>query len=314
MLATIVTFAAAIHTLATSSNTAALVKACSTLQPALWESIPAGSQPKHTPDGDAAMRALSHFLIGQGNPKARISCLRFVRNLSTSVYSGDIKTKSASAYVADVSLTLRRMLRDDPSPAMRVAAAQAMWGSAYPDDGVALLQSAGHDSSPAVRAAAFRNMMWPARADIKRTNDLASYDAAIGAALKSPDAQIVGGALIAQASLHGLAADAATRPFAFDRRPLVRESAIDAYGYMQSVNVSEECFIESRLNDPDPNVRGSVMQRLFEVGDHAAVPAIEKLAAGAPTADERKEAAEYVRAFKTQPEVLPHASCSTIKS
>lgn len=132
----------------------------------------------------------------------------------------------------------------------------------------------------------------------------------IDAALRSSNPQIVGEALIARASLHGLAADATIRPYAFDSRPVVRASAIDAYDYLEAFNTSIVCFMESRLNDPDPDVRSSVMLRLFRMGDHAAIPAIRHIAQAAPTQDERKEAAEYVRAFAKQPD-FPHESCSS---
>lgn len=197
----------------------------------------------------------------------------------------------------------------DPSPQVRAGAAKALWGSTNPDDGRALLHAAIGDPSPMVRGASFSNFFWAAHADITSSHDLAAYDAAVNAALRSPDAEVVGGALIARASLHGIGVDAATRPFAFDRRPLVRQRAIDSYDYMMAYNRSIECFIESRLRDPSPDVRSSVLLRLFRMGDHHARPEIEALARTAPTRDERQEATDYLRGLRHQHSLAEPSHC-----
>lgn len=298
----------AVHTLATSSDGTTLEQACRTLRPALWVTVPIGTHPRTNAQGDEAFRALSQFLTSQRNANARIACLRSVQHLSVTVEDPQKRVMTASPYATDAGTIIRKILHSDPSAAVRVAAAKTLWGSTLPEDGLALLQSAEQDASPAVRSASFENMLWPARADIARSHDLASYDAAIKTALHSRNAQVVGGALIARASLHGLAADASIRPYAFDPRPTVRESAIDAYDDMGAFDSSIACFMESRLSDPNPDVRSSVLLRLFRMGDHAALPAIRNLAKSAPTAQERQEAEEYVRAFASQPD-FTHGKC-----
>lgn len=299
----------AIRALATSTDGSTLERACQTLRPALSVTVPIRSVPATNANGDEALRAYTRFLTSQRNAQIRIKCMQSLRNISGVFIDPQKGVKSVSPYAADASALVRQILHSDPSVEMRAAAADVLWGSIIPDDGAALLQSAQHDPSPVVRGASFRNMLWPARADIARSHDLASYDTAIAAALLSPDPHIVGGALIARASLHGLAADAAIRPYALDSRPFVRQSAIDAYDYMGAYSPSVACFIESRLSDPDPDVRSSVLLRLFRMGDHAALPAIRRLAQDAPSQEERQEAAQYVRAFANQPD-FPHADCS----
>src|SRR5581483_4295382 len=134
--------AGAVRALATSSDIAALEQACRTLAPALWVTVPIKTSPMPSAQSDLAFRALSQFLTSQRNPNARITCLRSFQHLDGTVIDPQKGVKSASPYAIGASKVIRQMLRVDASPAVRIAAADTLWGSTLPDDGLALLQSA----------------------------------------------------------------------------------------------------------------------------------------------------------------------------
>ncbi|MDQ6943904.1 MAG: hypothetical protein M3169_15505 [Candidatus Eremiobacteraeota bacterium] len=207
-----------------------------------------------------------------------------------------------SAYGTDATDAVLTLLHA-PEAEMRIAACKALYGMRPRPVGRALLRVAQTDADPRVKAAAFRSLHWPMRADIIATHDAASYRRAIATALYANDPIVVPGALLALAGLDGLNADRTLRIFAGSPNATIRAGAIDAYDAMMTYDPSIERFIESRLTDPSPVVRDAVMRRLFMMADHHAIPAIQTLARTAPTKSERKSAAEFARAVQSQPDM-----------
>lgn len=195
---------------------------------------------------------------------------------------------------------------EDPNPAIRRGAARDLWGTLVAKNGRALLNHALHDPVPAVAADSYLNLQWPMLADISISHNQALYADAIAQGLKSKHDIIVSGALSGYSGLYRGDADDLLRTYALDPRPVVRQGAIDAYDRVDRITESMVRFIESRLHDPNKDVRESAMQRVFRWGDHHALPQLELLARTASTADERASATDFAVALKKQPDMVFH--------
>lgn len=288
--------------LARASSPAILIAACNRLVAALGATTPYGVPPPRDPERDADAAAVIAFLHSAHDAATRGQCARDFAARTTQ-HAVDIgKSEWHSAYGVDAIDAVITLLHA-PQTVMRLAACKALAGMQLPPVGPALLHVAQTDTEPHVKEAAFRSLPWPMRNDIALTHDAAKYRRAIAAALRANDPVVVPGALVAIAGLDGLTADPTLRTFARSPNATTRAAAIDAYDAMMAFNPSIVHFIESRLSDPSPIVRTSVMERLFMMADHHAIPAIRRLAATAPTKAERKSAADFARAVQSQPDM-----------
>ncbi len=280
-----------------SSNTQELFGACASLVPALFVTTPILVKATSSPNGDAALAALKTFLLTGHNNAARIRCARRVASAYMQSVDPAHFSVTYSPYAEQANAAILAMF-GDRDPDVRVGAAYALWGLSSAIDGRALLQHANSDPSPAVVAASFQNMFWGMKTDVAASHDEKAYDDAIARGLDSSNPDVIAGALTAYSALHGLAADTALRRYARDKRATVRLGAIAAYDAMMAYNTSIMRFLESRLRDPNIDVRDRVMLELMRMGDEHAIPAIENLARTAPTAAERASAAAYARTMK----------------
>jgi len=281
-----------------SSNTQALVDACRNLVPAMFVTTPYLTKATSSPNGEAALTAIKTFILTGHNAQARIRCAGAVGSAS-SVTMADPRTRSMTytPYADRVNEAILAMFKD-PDPAIRVGAADALWGVRSPAVGRALLHIAKTDPNTSVVAAAFQTMFWSMKADVSATHDNQAYDQAIARGIGSNNVDVVAAALTAYGALHGLAADKLLRGYALDKRAGVRLGAIAAYDALMAYNTSIANFLESRLSDPNVDVRDRVMLQLMRIGDLHALPAIDKLARTAPTAAERASAAAYAKTMR----------------
>ena len=247
---------------------------------------------------DANLSAMTTFILSGHDTRARIHCA--MRLASVQKLHAD---SAKSAYARAANGVVLRMF-ELANPAIRKGAADALWGTVYPQNGRALLHHARNDPSPVVAATSFHNLLYPMEADIRLSHDGARYRDAISRGLKSRHDAVVAGALSAYAEYHRSGADPLLRRYAVDKRRIVRRGAIDAYDLVMRINPGMVRFVESRLNDPDTAVRDSVMLALFRWGDHHALAKIASLARTAPTAAERSSARKYEAALRTQPDIL----------
>ncbi|HET9393078.1 MAG TPA: HEAT repeat domain-containing protein [Candidatus Rubrimentiphilum sp.] len=283
-------------TLQHSSNSQQLIDACRNLTSALYVTVPIGTSGQSSPNGDAALAAMTKFVQSGHNTQARVRCARYLGNISL-VGMEPPNLKTYSPY-ADQAIAVLFALFKDRDPLIRAGAANALWGIRSPAVGQALLHLANTDPSPIVVGAAFQTMFWAMKADIAANHDAQAYDDSIARGLRSIDSDVVVGALSAYGALHGFQANSVLRTYAAsDKRPAVREGAIAAFESMMEWNKSITDFLESRLSDPDINVRDRVMLELMRFGDYHALPAIQRLAKTAPTAQERASAAAYAKAM-----------------
>lgn len=280
-----------------TSNTQQLIDACSRLLSPLFVTTPIIYTAHSSPNGEAALAAMKTFVLYGHNTLARIRCARYLGNTSILSYEPAKLSKSYIPY-ADRANAIILALFDDRDPALRAGAAKALWGIPSVEDGHALLRQANTDPAPAVVAASFNNMFWGMKADISASHDEQAYDSAISRGLHSKDQDVIAGALTAYAGLHSINADKTLRVYALDKRPAVRLGAIAAYDTMMAYNESITDFLESRLSDPNSDVRDRVMLELMRMSDTHALPAIEQLARTAPTAAERASAAAYAKTMK----------------
>ncbi|HEV2261920.1 MAG TPA: HEAT repeat domain-containing protein [Candidatus Rubrimentiphilum sp.] len=278
-----------------SANPQQLIDACKALVPKI-----------SIENSEAAFAAVKQFILSGHNTHARNACARTLSTISILSFGRDKNSRNYSPYVSRANDVLLTML-ENRNPAIRVGAANAMWGALIADDGRALLRHANGDSDQAVVAASLQNMHWGMVADVAITHDAQAYDNAIARSLHSGDEDILIAALSAYGGLHRLGAVPLLSRYALDKRPAVRAGAIAAFGAMQMYNKQVLAFIESRLADPNIDVRYAVMLQLMRFGDSNALPAIEKLARTAPTAKERASAAEYAKAIaqETAPQKVP---------
>lgn len=276
-----------------SSNSQQLIDACRNLTSALYVTVPAGTSGRSSPNGDAAFAAMTMFVQAGHDTQARVRCARYLGNISlVGIEPPNLKTYSP---YADQAIAVLFGLFKDRDPLIRAGAAKALWAIRSPAVGQALLHQANTDPSPIVVGAAFQTMFWAMKADVAATHDAQAYDDSIARGLRSKSSEIVVGALSAYGALHGIQADPTLRKYALDKRPAVREGAVAAFESMMAYNTSITDFLESRLSDPDINVRDRVMLELMRMGDTHALPAIQRLARTAPTAGERASAAAYAR-------------------
>jgi hypothetical protein len=296
-IATTETVAADAAILRHASNARQLIDACGRLVSSLFVTTPIFFTVHASADGEAALAAMKAFVLSGHNTPARIRCARYLGNTSIVSYEPASFSKSYSPY-ADRANAVVLALFDDPNATVRAGAAKALWGIRSAKDGQALLQEANTDPAPAVVAASFTNMFWGMKADISASHDEQAYDSAISRGLHSKDQDVIAGALTAYAALHGIDADETLRTYALDKRSTVRLGAITAYDSMMAYNKAITNFLESRLSDPDIDVRDRVMLELMRMGDTHALPAIEELARTAPTAAERASAAAYAKTMQ----------------
>jgi HEAT repeat protein len=289
--------AADIGTLKTSSDTRQLFDACNRLVSSLFVTTPILAKVSSSPNGPAALAALKTFVLSGRNSVARIRCARPLAQATMQSVDPAHFSVTYSPY-AEQANAIVLSLFGDPDPEIRVGAANALWGIHNAIDGRALLMHANSDPSPIVVAASFRNLLWGMQADIAASDNAKSYDDAIARGLHSRHEDVISGALTAYASLHSLQADPVLRRYALDRRAGVRLGAITAYDFMMAYNKSIMAFLETRLSDPSVDVRDRVMLELMRMGDEHALPAIDKIARTAPTAEERASAAAYARTIR----------------
>lgn len=289
-------------TLARASSPSILYPACDRLVVALIAQTAYGAPAPRDAERDADAAAVIAFLHSGHDVATRGRCARDFA-ARTNVHVIDIgKSEWHSAYGTDATDAVITLLHA-PDAEMRIDACKALHNMLSRPIGRALLHAAQTDTDPRVKDAAFRSLPWPMRADVNATHDAVSYRRAIVSALHANDPIVVPGALLALAGLDGLNADRTLRSFAGSPNATIRAGAIDAYDAMMAFDPSIVRFIESRLTDPSPVVRDAVMQRLFMMADHHAIPAIQTLARTAPTKTERKSAAEFARAVRSQPDM-----------
>lgn len=289
-------------TLARASSPSIIYAACDRLVIALGAKTAYGDPAPRDAERDADAAAVIAFLHSGHDVTTRGHCARDFAIRTTAHAIDAEKQEWHSAYGPDAVDAVITLLRA-PDATMRIAASKALYGLQPRPVGSALLHAAKTDPDARVKAAAFRALPWSMRADIATTHDATPYRQTIASALRTNDQVIVPGALVALAGLDGVKADATLRRFARSPNATIRAGAIDAYDTMMEFNPSIMHFVESRLSDPSPLVRNSVMGRLFMMADHHAIPAIRRLAATAPTKAERKSAAEYARAVQSQPDM-----------
>ncbi len=286
--------------LARASSPSIVYAACDRLVIALGAKTADGAPAPRDAERDADAAAVIAFLHSGHDVTTRGHCARDFAFRTTAHAIDADKQERHSAYGPDAVDAVITLLHA-PDATMRIAASKALYGLQSGPVGPALLHAAQTDADARVKAAAFRSLPIPMRADIATTHDEAAYRRTIATALRTNDQIVVPGALVALAGLDGINADATLRRFARSPNATIRAGAIDAYDTIMEFNPSVIRFIESRLADPSSDVRDAVMLRLFRMGDHNAIPAIQHLANSAPTAAERKSAAEYARALKNQP-------------
>jgi len=276
-----------------ASESAARIDACRRLITPVFKAAAAQEPISGAPK--ANLDAMKRFVLSTRDARSRFRCARYLANVQT------VAPEAATSEYARAANRIVLTMFQSPNPQVRTDAANALWGTRYPQNGGALLWHALHDRSPTVAAASFRNLVWPMRADIVVSHGRAAYAAAITQGLKSKNDGVVGAALSAYAALYQSTADAFLRRYALDKRDVVRLGAIDAYDLIGQIRAGMVPFIESRLSDSSPVVRKSVMLQLFRWGDHHAMAEIERLSKTAPTAKERSLAREYADALKKQP-------------
>ncbi len=289
--------AANVAVLKHSTDTQQLIDACGKLFAPMFVSARIGSSPGPTADGKAALAGIKDFVLHGHNTRARIRCARYLGNASIQSYDPGTLSKTYSPLAGDANAVLLTLL-EDPSPALRIGAANAMWGVGITANGRALLRHADTDPDRDVVAASFQNMFWAMKADVATSHDAEAYDTVIQRGLSSNREDVVVAALMAYAGLHGPSAEPTLRHFALDRRAAVRAGAISAFGDMTRFTKSVIAFIESRLTDSSAEVRDAVMLSLMRFGDVNALPAIDRLAKTASTARERRSAAAYAKAIR----------------
>jgi hypothetical protein len=287
------------QTLTTASDPALLEWSCGRLVTSLMQENLDGSPPSRNPQRDASFAAIRTFLQSSRPARARVACARRLYGVRYPLRDVSNGRTVASAY-GDLADEVVLGMLSDPLPGVRAGAAGAMWSSTVSKDGHVLLLQAQADSSPEVVAACLKNMASPMNADIAANHDGGLYDRTIERMLRSDDAVIVGGALHAYVARHGTGADSTLRRFTVDKRPLVRREAIDAYAGFPIFSDAMARFMESRLNDPDPAVRVAVYDRLFQMGDHRALPALERIAQTAPTKAQRTAARDAAVSIRTE--------------
>ena len=281
-----------------SSDTQALINSCRHLIPAMFVTTPYLTKATSSPNGETALTALKTFILTGHNAAAQIRCARDLGSASH-VQVADPPTRSMtySPYADHANEAILAMF-NDPNPAIRVGAANAMWGVSVAADGRALLRHADSDPDPAVVAASFQNLYWGMKADVDASHDEIAYDTVIARGLNSSNVNVIAAALTGYGGLHSIAADKTLRRYALDKRAAVRLGAIAAYDSLMVYNKSITDFLETRLSDPNIDVRDRVMLELMRMGDEHALPAIDKLARTAPTADERSSAAGYAKTIR----------------
>lgn len=288
-----------------SSNTQQLITACKNLMPGLFVTARYPSTANQSAATDPALNALTDFLLRGRNTTARISCARWLKSTQFQSMDAAGHWETYSPYADRANAILLQML-ENSDPSIRVGAANALWGISRAENGRALLRHASADPNSDVAAASFMNLFWGMQADIAATHDRSAYDNAIARGLQSNYENVVAGALSAYGGLHGVSADATLRRYALDKRAAVRLGAIAAYDALMAYNSSITRFLESRLNDPNIDVRDRVMLELMRMSDVHALPAIEKLARTAPTAAERASASAYAAAIKKETSGTAH--------
>ncbi len=278
-----------------ASGSEILSAACNRLMTPIFDAAAAEST---SGTADANLKAMTRFILSGHETPARINCARRLANVQK--LNAD---SSKSGYARAANVVVLSMF-ESADPEIREGAANALWGTVYPENGRALLRHALNDPSPVVAAASFENLLYPMDADIKISHDGPRYRDAISRGLASNDDRVVAGALSAFAEYSPYDADSLLRRYAVGKRPVVRRGAIDAYNGVMRINPGMVRFVESRLSDADVDVRDSVMLQLFRWGDHHALPKIAHLARTAPTAEERSTARKFEAALKTQPDIL----------